>query len=94
MSLTLEANSLGQLTWHVDAASVVHHDMQSHTGGVLLAGKGAIYSTSTKQKLNTKKSTESELVGINNVMPMILWTKDFLDAQGYDTSALTINQDN
>ena len=79
MPLTLEANSLDQLTWCVDTASFVHHDMQSHTGGVLLAGKGAIYSTSTKQKLNTQSSTKVELVRVNNVLPQVLWTRYFLE---------------
>lgn len=68
--------------------------MRSHTGGTMSLRKGSIYITSTKQKLNTKSSMESELVGVNDVMPMILCTKYFLDTQGYDTSASTINQDN
>eukprot|EP00957_Ditylum_brightwellii_P118003 9000008-Ditylum_brightwellii.AAC.1 len=69
LPLTLEADDLGQLTWWVDAAFAVHHDMRSHTGGVLMAGKGAVYATSTKQKLNTRSSTEAELIGINDVLP-------------------------
>jgi hypothetical protein len=39
-------------------------------------GDGAI---SRKQKLNTKSSTESELVGVNDVSVMILWTTLFLE---------------
>ena len=31
-------------------------------------GKGAIYGTSTRQKLNTKSSTEAELVGVAEVL--------------------------
>eukprot|EP00957_Ditylum_brightwellii_P012963 979430-Ditylum_brightwellii.AAC.1 len=51
--LTLEADNLGQLTWWVDATFVVRHDMRSHTGGLLVLGKGATFATSTKQKFNT-----------------------------------------
>ena len=40
-------------------------------------GKGAIYSTSTCQKLNTKSSTEAELVGVDDMMPVVLWTRQF-----------------
>ena len=46
------------LTW-IDASYAVHDNMCSQTGGVLTLGKGAIYSTSAKQKLNAKSSTES-----------------------------------
>jgi hypothetical protein len=56
-------------------------------------GTGAIYSTSKKQKLNTKSSTEAELVGIDDVLPQALWTKYFMEAQNYDVSSI-LNQDN
>ena len=68
--------------------------MKSHTGGVMSLGKGAIYSCSTKQKLNTKSSTESELVGIDDVMPMILWMRYFLEAQGFVVNDNIVYQDN
>jgi hypothetical protein len=35
-------------------------------------GRGFPISVSTKQKLNTKSLTECELVGIDNMMPIIL----------------------
>ena len=44
---------------------------------------GAIQTVSRKQKLNTKSSTEAELVAVNDVATMILWTKLFLEAEGY-----------
>ena len=68
--------------------------MKSHTGGTLSLGKGTIYSTSKKQKLNTKSSTESELVGIDDIMPQILWTRYFLSAQGFEVKDNLIYQDN
>ena len=49
-------------------------------------GQGSIYSKSTKQKINTRSSTEAELVGINDAMSMILWTRLFLEAQGVEVS--------
>ena len=92
--LTLECDESGNLQWWVDASFAVHHDMKSHTGGVMSLGKGAIYSCSTKQKLNTKISTESELVGIDDVMPMILWMRYFLEAQGFVVNDNIVYQDN
>ena len=80
--MTLEADNMSTITWWVDAAFGVHQDYKSHTGGTLSLGKGSIYSTSTKQKLNTKSSTEAELVAVDDLMPQILWTRMFLEAQG------------
>jgi hypothetical protein len=54
-----------------------------HTGGILSLGKVVIYATSTWQKLNIKRSTESDLVAVNDVMTQILWTRYFLQVQGY-----------
>ena len=57
-------------------------------------GKGSVYSTSVRQKLNTKSSTEAELVGVDDVMPQIIWTRYFLEAQGYGVRESKIYQDN
>ena len=62
--LVLGANNDGLLMWYVDASFAVHPNMQGHTGGGLTMGRGFPISTSTKQKLNTRSSTESELVGV------------------------------
>jgi KUP system potassium uptake protein len=50
--------------------------------------------TSTRQKINTKSSTEGELVAVNDVLPQVLWTKYFLEAQGYGVTDNVIYQDN
>ena len=57
-------------------------------------GRGFPIVCSTKQKLNTRSSTESELVGVDDMMPSILWTRYFLKAQGYRVSDNVIFQDN
>ena len=69
-------------TW-VDAAYAVHRDMKSHTGGVISFDTGAVMSKSRKQKLNTKSSTEAELVGASDYFPHAIWAKKFLEEQGY-----------
>jgi hypothetical protein len=68
----------------VDASFAVHPDYKSHTGATMSYrdGDGAVQSISRKQKLNTRSSTESELVGVDNVLVMILWTKLFLVGTG------------
>ena len=54
-------------------------------------GKGAMMSMSGKQKLNTKSSTISELVGADDVM---LWTKLFMEEEGYKIDENILYQDN
>jgi hypothetical protein len=93
--LTLEANSMTVIKWWIDALYAVHPDMRSHTGGgTMMMGKGSAYSSSIRQKLNTRSSTEAELVGVNDMMSMVLWTRHFLEAQGYDVIDNVIYQDN
>jgi hypothetical protein len=94
LPLTLEADIAHIVKCWVDASFAVHLDMKSHTGGMMSLGKGAAYRTSTRQKLNTKSSTEAELVGVNDVMPQILWTRYFLEAQGYGVEDSLVYQDN
>jgi hypothetical protein len=94
LPLTMEVNDLSLIKWWVDASYGVHPNMQSHTGATMSLGKGAIYLRSTRQKLNTKSLTEAELVGVDNLMPHILWTQYFLEAQGYKVEDSKIFQDN
>ena len=62
--LTLSADGSWTIRWWVDASYAVHPDMKSHTGATMSLGQGCVYSMSTKQKLNTRSSTESKLVGV------------------------------
>jgi hypothetical protein len=94
MPLLLEADNMHIVKWWEDASFAVHPDIESHTGGILSLGKGAIYGTSTQQKLNTKSSMEAKLVEVNDVMPHVLWTRYFLEAQGYGVNDSIIHQDN
>jgi hypothetical protein len=72
LPLRLEADDSGTVSWRIDGSFAVHPDMKSHTGGTMSLGKGSPYSTSTHQKLNTKSSTETELVAVDDVMPQII----------------------
>jgi hypothetical protein len=74
LPLILSANGTGILKWWVDAAFAVHPNMQQHSEGGLSLGRGFLIVSSTKQKLNTQSSMESEIVGANDFMPVICWT--------------------
>jgi hypothetical protein len=94
MPLALEGENMRVIKWWVDASYAVHPDMRSHTGSSMSLGKGSIYSSSTRQKLNTKSSTEAELVGVSDAMSQIIWTRYFMEAQGYEIDENVIGQDN
>ena len=57
-------------------------------------GKGLIIRTYIKQNINTKSSTEIELITANNLMPHILWKNYFLNWQGYNDKDTILYQDN
>ena len=92
--LTFRANNDSIVRWWVDASYAVHDDMKGHTGATLSLGKGGIYSGSWKQRLVAQSSTESELVGVYDVLPQVLWMKQFLEEQGWVNSATVVYQDN
>ncbi|CAJ1929599.1 unnamed protein product [Cylindrotheca closterium] len=77
------AESLRVMKWIIDASFAVHPDFKSHTGGTLSFGGGAAQVMSKKQKLNSRSSTEAELIAVDNVVTMILWTKLFVEWKGY-----------
>jgi len=92
--LVMGADSLSIIKTWADAAYGVHDDMRSHTGGTMSLGRGTIMSKSTKQKLNTKSSTEAELVGATDYLPNTIWARMFLEAQGYEIKENVFFQDN
>ena len=53
------------VTGFIDASFAVHVDYKSHTGLCVQLG-GTIFAKSTKQKINTKSSTEAELIGLSD----------------------------
>lgn len=81
LPLILGANDEEALTWNIDASCAVHPDMRSHARAAFTLGNGSIISISSKQKINTKSSTEAELVGVDDAMLLVLWAKCFFEAQ-------------
>ena len=86
-------NMLNLLTW-VDASYATHNDMRIHTGGCMSFGIGVLMPKSLKHKLNTKSSTESEVVGASDYLPNVIWTELFLKHQGILLQTSKFYQDN
>ena len=69
-------------------------DCKGHTGMMMSLGKGSHMSSSRGQKKNTGSSTETELVGVDDVLAKILWGKYFIENQGYTVEHNIMLQDN
>jgi hypothetical protein len=57
-------------------------------------GKGSTSRYSRKIKLNTRSSTETELVVADMYLPEMLWLLNFIQAQGYKAECVGLYQDN
>jgi hypothetical protein len=94
MPLILSANKSGIMKWWVDASFAVHPNMRGHSGGGLSLGRGFPIVRFTKHKLNTRSSTETDIVGADDFMPAICWTRYFMKAQGYGIKDNVLFEDN
>ena len=72
--LILGSDGTGNMVWSTNALFAVHMDMKSQIGYCLTLGTGSPISGLSGQKLNTRSSTESELVGVNDVIGYVEWT--------------------
>ena len=80
-------------TW-IDAAHVIHWNMHGNTGGCMSLGIGLIHVKASKQKLNSKSSTETEVIGVSEYLPYKLQLINFLEGQGYNIKRRVLYQDN
>ena len=72
------------LEMYIDASHAVHRtDGRSHTGIVLTLGGAPFYCSSSRQELNTRSSTESEIVAMSSASSMIQWARQFMQEQGF-----------
>ena len=92
--LVLRIGDKVELRAHVDASFGLYEDGKSVTGIAISLGGATIYIKSGKQKIVTRSSTEAELVGISDALSQVLWTREFLLAQGLALGPATIFQDN
>jgi len=67
--------------------------MRGKSGAVLVAGNCALLFQSNKQKVNTRSSTETELITVDDALPTVQWTKSLMMEQGYDLNT-KIKEDN
>ena len=57
-------------------------------------GCGLTIVSYTKQNINTKFSKDTEIVGVDNFMTAIFWTRYFIAAQGCNVKYNSLHKDN
>ena len=75
LPLILSSNGSGILKWWVGASFAVHTNMRGHYSGGLSLGREFPIVSSTKQKLNTHRYIETDLVSADDFMPEICWNR-------------------
>jgi len=63
----------------MDGSYVTHEDMKGQSDAVLIGGNCTVLFRSNKQKINTRSSTKSELIAVDDALPSIQWARN-----GYD----------
>ena len=73
MKRIIGMDGLSIMKTYVDVLYAVHPDMRGHSRGLITTRKGVIHIKTNKQKLNTKSSTETELVADSDYIPWTVW---------------------
>ena len=94
MGIVLRPDKSGKHEAYIDASYGIHADGKSHSGMILTLGLGPLLVKSTKQKINTKSSTEAELIALSDLCSPVIWNREFLIAQGENLKPTTVYQDN
>jgi hypothetical protein len=94
MPLRLKARAPLQVVTSIDAAFANRSEMKSTSGACTTLGEGMFVAFSRMQKLNSKSSTEAEIIALSDGGNTPLWLADWLEYQGYERLPILIEQDN
>jgi hypothetical protein len=94
LKLRLRASAMNIVMWWADAAFAVRDDFKSQSGRGMSLGAGMIQCKSNKQSTTENSSTTAELISSSDALVMIIWTTNFLKAQGYPVKDTILFQDN
>ena len=93
LPLILSIEKSANINFYVDTEFAVCKDTRSHTDGLITTVKGGDY-IQLRKKLNTKSSTEAELVWVNYVLTQVIWNQSLLNEKGYKIHENVIYQYN
>ena len=75
------------MKWWADVAHGSHPDMRIRARQMMSLGREeqvVVYYGSSKQRINTNSSTETELLGASDALPHVLWIQYFIEHQRYN----------
>lgn len=95
LGLTFRPTTM-ELTYWVDAAYGLHHDTRGHGGIMVTFGyaNAPVFAKSSKLKLHTRSSTETELVTLDEGFMHLLWFRQIIEFMGYKQHSAIMYQDN
>ena len=79
---------------YIDSSHGTYMDGKGQSGATLRVGHGSVSNMSSKQKLVSKSSSETELIGLSDYISPAIGAKQFLECQGYDVGPVKVYQDN
>ena len=83
-----------QVITSADASYGVHADGKGQTGMLTSLGTGAISSSTTKQKVVAKSSSEAELIASSDGVSHLIKINNYLQSRNYNVKQLSLMQDN
>lgn len=92
--LVLHSDNSHNIFWHLNASFGFHNDKKNHISSNMTLGGGSITSVSTKHEINIHSTTKAEVVSIDDMISKVLWTKQFLQEQGYVANTNIMMRDN
>jgi hypothetical protein len=79
------------ITVSIDAAFANRESMKSTSGMCVTLGTGFFITSSKVQKINSKSSTEAEIIAVSDGMNLPLWLMDFIKEQGHEKCTIVID---
>jgi hypothetical protein len=77
LHFNLNCRDIKSLIWYIEGSHATYDDMKGLSGAVLITGDCAVIFRSNKQKINTRSSTKSELIAVDDAPPSIQWARNF-----------------
>ena len=94
MELTLEAESMDSILWQISAVYGIHPYLKGRSSGMMLFLNGPVASKSSKHRINSRSSTQSEIIGVDDRIPGVLWMFHFLSGCSFEVNENIVYQDN
>ena len=86
MQWSIEVDGLSIIQSWLDESYAIQADTKGNTGEVTSFWLRVTHAKISKQKMNTKSSTESDIVGASDYLDHIVWLDGFMKNQGYPLS--------